>query len=628
MPPLVKKPSERPKKKPQEDGFKSADNPLWNVSESADGIFETLRHLVGEAPVQRRESRHDAIDATSAGAAVRLAASTPPTWLKLYAAIADLRGAQAIAFDLALNRASIDLPLDIVDPAIDPAVASDAGRTPVPAAPDAGSVTVVDGAALAFAATNVINMHRGWLCAVAEAPRDRMKIDIVSMLFDHILADDKVPAAIRGLLARLQWPVLRIALGDASFFATRAHPARRLMDRIASCAVGWRADSKGSGKLFVEIERIVRTILKDTSDDGALYERLRNEFERFLDAARNASGDLVCRAADVLERVEEREVLTINATIQVNQFLYGITIEPFLRSFLLDVWSRVLVEMACRATDPKTDAAVARAKRVCLDLVWSVTRKTSDEDRQRLGALWPKLSATIRSGLALIGYPAADEARFFAQLTVIHPELMQNRVVNGALPAPQSGHAFASKANRTEHTASDFDGFAARLSTMAVERDVKALDLPNCNVDVSTYSARRAIAASDVPIDIVTTSGTDWSGESAAPITAAAQATPAARAGEETVASWIDTLEKGSWLEIRDEDGVRKIRLAWISPMKSFYLFISADGQRAHSLDRATLDAMFTRRDLRVVEDEPLVDRAVRGVMVQLEPKPSAAGTR
>ena len=36
------------------------------------------------------------------------------------------------------------------------------------------------------------------------------------------------------LLARLQLPVLRLALSDESFFASRAHPTRRLIDRLAS----------------------------------------------------------------------------------------------------------------------------------------------------------------------------------------------------------------------------------------------------------------------------------------------------------------------------------------------------------------------------------------------------------
>lgn len=565
-----------------------------NASEHPDSIFETFRHLVGD--VRLPSAGPGRVE--TKGAVAPLAAL--PSWLKLYAAIAELRGAQAVAFDLALNRASIDLPLGAIDPAAD-----GAGR-PLPA-------------------TNVIHAHRGLLCAIAESPRDRMKIDIVSMLFDHILADDKVPAAIRNLLARLQWPVLRIALGDVSFFATRAHPTRRLMDRVASCAVGWRADSEGGGKLRIEIERIARIILHDTTNDVALYEVLLNEFERFLDEARNASGDLVCRAADVLQRVEAREVLAINATIQVNQFLYGIKVEPFLRSFLLDVWSRVLVETACRAADPKTDAAVARAKRVCLDLVWSAGEMTSDADRQRLGALWPKLSRALRNGLALIGYPASDQARFFARLMAIHPELLWERAVTGASSPPQSGDTFASKAHWTEHTASDFDGFAARLTTITVGHDVDEFDPADRTVDVSTSAARRAIAeAGEVRIDVLSASGASPAGETMVPGATAAQNSGArANANEKSVASWIDALEKGNWLELTSEEGARKIRLAWISPMKSFYLFISADGQQAHSLDRSTLDAMFKRRELNFVEDEPLIDRAVRGVMVQLQPKQS-----
>ena len=40
-------------------------------------------------------------------------------------------------------------------------------------------------------------------------------------------------------IARLQLPVLRAALGDATFFSSRKHPVRRFVNRIASLAAAY-----------------------------------------------------------------------------------------------------------------------------------------------------------------------------------------------------------------------------------------------------------------------------------------------------------------------------------------------------------------------------------------------------
>jgi len=130
---------------------------------------------------------------------------------------------------------------------------------------------------------NFIWANREQLSAAATNNIDRMKIDIVAMLFDQILADEKLPAEFKMLLGRLQLPVLRIALADGTFFATRAHPARRLIDRIASCAVGYEKAGDASHRFVAEVERIVLALLKNVDEDSALYETLLTEFEQFLE---------------------------------------------------------------------------------------------------------------------------------------------------------------------------------------------------------------------------------------------------------------------------------------------------------------------------------------------------------
>src|SRR5690606_22453134 len=43
-------------------------------------------------------------------------------------------------------------------------------------------------------------------------------ISLVSMLFDVVLGDDELPAALKALIGRMQLPILRVAIADKSLF--------------------------------------------------------------------------------------------------------------------------------------------------------------------------------------------------------------------------------------------------------------------------------------------------------------------------------------------------------------------------------------------------------------------------
>src|SRR5882757_8125140 len=97
----------------------------------------------------------------------------------------------------------------------------------------------VQGAAFAGTQAGSINAWRDHLVSQSSRTVDKLTIEIVGMMFDHMLRDEQVPAEIKALLSRLQFPILKAALMDAAFFASSSHPARRLIDRIASASAGW-----------------------------------------------------------------------------------------------------------------------------------------------------------------------------------------------------------------------------------------------------------------------------------------------------------------------------------------------------------------------------------------------------
>ena len=64
-------------------------------------------------------------------------------------------------------------------------------------------------------------------------------VEIVALMFQAILAGERIPFSARVWFARLQMPVLRVAIAEPEFFGTLQHPARQLIDRMGACVLGF-----------------------------------------------------------------------------------------------------------------------------------------------------------------------------------------------------------------------------------------------------------------------------------------------------------------------------------------------------------------------------------------------------
>ena len=166
-------------------------------------------------------------------------------------------------------------------------------------------------------AVNLIRAHREELQQVSRSHLDLLIIDVVASLFDQILSDARVPPQMAHQLARLQLPVLRVALNDPSFFSSRRHPVRRFINRAASLVCAFEDLASGPGKeLLDRVSELVTAIVEGEFDQLDLYETKLLELERFTAEQTHAEirqspaaatlrteGDRVARAAALQRRV-------------------------------------------------------------------------------------------------------------------------------------------------------------------------------------------------------------------------------------------------------------------------------------------------------------------------------------
>jgi hypothetical protein len=446
------------------------------------------------------------------------------------------------------------------------------------------------GASLSVTEPGTITAWREHLVQKSARTVDKLTIEIVGLMFDHVLQDPQVPAEIKTLLSRLQFPVLKAALLDADFFASNGHPARRLIDRISNAASGWEPYGDENERFRTEIERIVKEVLQKFDKDVTVFERLLGEFDSFLSDIGPRDSDPVARAKRALEEAEKREVLVINTTIQVRRAFEKVELEPVLRDFLVGPWVQVLVEATMR--DATTPGFSKRFREAIHDLVWSVQPKANNEERKRLTALIPNLIRVLRDGMALTRMPEHDQQTFLRHLMQAHAVAVK--------PVDQATYIKSS------------------LATSEVRAKVEGLQITGTHpittvaggFRVSTGAVMRAAEEFDADVHMP------------APVTDIGNLDRVEEARmDEEIASW----QRGTWFEMFNGTERIKVRLRWISPLRTLFLFSANQEKDAHVLPPDVIKSYLKRGYLKALEATPLTKRAVDQVVGDFERAPQFA---
>lgn len=124
-------------------------------------------------------------------------------------------------------------------------------------------------------------------------------VNLVGMLFDYILNDRNLAIPMKALIGRLQFPILKVALLDRSFFSRTDHPARLLLNELASAGIGWsRASELRRNETYDHIERIVKAVLTEFDQDLEVFPRLLAEFREHLRGVETRRAQLEQRLRD------------------------------------------------------------------------------------------------------------------------------------------------------------------------------------------------------------------------------------------------------------------------------------------------------------------------------------------
>jgi hypothetical protein len=419
-----------------------------------------------------------------------------------------------------------------------------------------------------------LGARRKALKQAAATPAERATIEIVALLFQSILTEERIPSAVRVWFARLQMPVLRVAVSEPDFFATIDHPARRLIDRMGACVMGFDSSSRAIGDILEkEIKRVVQVVEAYPDTGRRVFQTVLTEFEKFLEHYFKNENEASRKGVSLAQQIEQRETMAIQYTIELRKMLDTVPVQEGIREFLFQVWADVMAMTALKTGH--TSEQTRTAKKAAADLIWSAGAKVSREERAEVLRRLPPLLKTLRDGMEFANVPSAKQEDHIARL-------------NNSLAA-----AFTAKAAviPTER----LDDLTARLETLEeLLPDAEDLEIDESMVlDLSGHESSE--------IEVVSEGGS--------------MPTPA-------MIAWARELQVGGWFMLDHNGRNEPVQLAWQGLRRQLSLFVSASG-RAVLFQKQRLAAFLQAGLLLPAQEESLTTKATRTALAKLDADPA-----
>lgn len=405
---------------------------------------------------------------------------------------------------------------------------------------------------------------------------DESTIDLLTAIFDTVFRDQNISQEIRDLIRFLQIPVLKAALVDKNFFFQEEHPARRMIDLLSR--MGWEQRKGPEDPLFQAMQRSVHRVGRDYDQELSVFAQAVSDLEASIQAEERAAASAI---AEPIAAALKQEKLAESAKLAKNAVALRIgtgEVIAVVEAFLEQRWVSVLT-LAYSIEDGKP-GAVNNATKAMDELIWSVRPKLNADDRKLLIAKLPGMLGTLNKWLDVIKWQDADRLQFFAELAECHASIVR---------AP--------------------------------------LDLsPERQLEISMQVAQQA---AERRLEL------QAQAEAAEQAEAQARASqPEREAAEDDAAIEVDGLTRGMWLEFaQPEGGRRKVKLAWISPLRTLYIFSTAARQEAFSISGEQLARQFQEKTAQVVRNDGLVAVALSEALARsavndasIDPPASAFG--
>ena len=401
---------------------------------------------------------------------------------------------------------------------------------------------------------------------------EQQTVNLLSRLFEQILADPRLESTVKDVIGRLQSSVLRVALHDPTLMSSHEHPTWTLINQIAAHASDHPQFSDTRGSAFMEfVEPLIKRLAVDEAPDAALYGDALSDVQAFIDREADAHLAHSQAAVKALAEAEQRQTLMPLLRQQVMHQLQSAELSETLRRFLMGPWVDVLARtMVSQGSDSaQTQSLVGTVD----ELLWSLERPGSELDREEVRQRLPSLIERLKLGMEMVGLPQTERDHVLDDLMRIH-----SRRLRSVRP-----------------------GDANQDSPQALVQQMRdeVLD-ENREHPADSWSQDTSVGA--LPTVPMALGGTDEDSR----VKAAAQ-------------RWLQTLTKGVRCKLFLQGQWVTAHLLWRSDNGEFFMFTSSLAGGMHSMTRRALERLRIEGLATTFVELSLMQRAVDSVLQDLD---------
>ncbi|MEN9544363.1 MAG: hypothetical protein RLZZ598_1196 [Pseudomonadota bacterium] len=416
---------------------------------------------------------------------------------------------------------------------------------------------------------------------------ERQIIELIAHLLDAMLHDEQLRLPVRVAIAKLQVPLLRLALLEPRLFDDHAHPAWMFLNRLSAWTLGYDDDDDPRlCALMRSVDDLCGQLEVAPKINAEVFARALRDLEFIFETDLSAERDSAQASIERLHRAEHRAELRIGIRRAIQARLHaaapefglhhpsvrgeGLRLSSALKQFLTGPWVDAVVEAMLR---DGADSLLAHSLQTWVDdLLRSLVAPSNAEERQRLLRQVPALVLRLQQGLALTRLTPAERRAVLDDLAERHMELLRPQALALGATAEALTPAEIVRPLRAVVDSDELLSGNAVLDTLASD---SLLDF--CNLQT-------------VPADL-------YDGTATAP------------------RNWAHHLALGTWCRLVPRGGWTVARLLWVSDSREHLLFGDADLGLTHALTRSAFERLVAEQLAAPLEERMLLERAVDAVV-------------
>lgn len=414
---------------------------------------------------------------------------------------------------------------------------------------------------------NYDNKQRNVLAEIAEAsvqnhkmdPNETMIVDLLSLVFEKIFSHPQLPVHIKFLVSKLQIPILRTSLLDKTFFIYRDNPVRLFLDCLATHETLYNLE------FHEKFEVIIDDLL--TSD-----EITQNHFSEALEKIQLMLRDYSAKENKLISQIatpislEEKAAENYEAILEYlrDKITKRTTYVPFI-SFVENVWAKGFADR------------------------WTLD---SGKDGAFLSNLEIPAKLCLNQGLLVF--------EMIIWSNEVRAKTFENR---------EKLKSFVPKIN------DGLDKMKVDLRIAPEEVDkLKELLKEKQNKFISDVERTKEQEALLIEQEDSITKGFTEKAEPIRKIKAAKKDIASAKS------DFDEVFTSGRWFEFVHDKS--KLRLVWVSPQKTTYLFNNPEKKKVYKFDKSRVWAYYRSSHIKLISNEAfgtetLIEEAVTGNKVE-----------